>query len=101
MSDVKFQCQECGKEFDPDPDTMRELSMTGECPCCDGISPEETEELLASGEAFTGEQLEKMSDYELSEIGLSPQDRDNLLAGASVSVGAICLCKDCQDSLAK
>jgi len=104
MSDeIKFTCEECGKQFDPDPDTMLELHLGPEpCPCCEGgeAHQEELEKAVEDGEAFTADQLAAMSEDHLKEIGLTPEDRDKLLRGETITTGAICICKECQDRLA-
>lgn len=104
MSDeeIKFKCEECGKEFDPEPDSMVELHLKGECPCCvDGVSEEELEEMIESGEAITAEKLSTMTEYELSEVGLTVDQRDALLRGEEMTIGAACICQECQDRMAE
>lgn len=91
MEDIKFKCEECGKEFDPDPDTMRELHIGSE------LVPEEDTTI---SELPSPEELSSMSEFHLSELGLTTDDRDKLLRGEDVVVGAICVCKECQDRLA-
>ena len=102
MSDnIKFKCDSCGKEFDADPDTMVEVHMGGSCPCCDEkISKAEADRLIESGEAISAERLERMTEYELQEIGLTPQERDALLRGEQITTGGACICKECQDRMA-
>lgn len=98
--DIQFTCEECGKTFEPDPDTMLEIRLGGECPCCTGeTTEEEAEQLLADGDAITTEQLEAMSEYELAELGLTPEDREKLLAGEEISAGAVCICRECQEKI--
>ena len=99
MSDpdpLKFCCEECGVEFDPDPAMMLE----------GGISPEWMEEqevqaLESSGvEQLSAERLESMSADELAEYRLTPEDRDKLISGESIPFG-MCLCLNCQDEMLK
>lgn len=99
--ELKFTCEECGKEFDPDPDSMVELKIGGECPHCEGHSHEEVEAMLERGEAITGAELAAMSDAELKEHGITPADREKLLLGKTVAVGGMCICRECQDRLAE
>lgn len=94
MSDeIKFTCQECGKEFDPDPDTMLEEHLGAECVECDSAG------LATDGNLITGEELAAMTDGELREIGLTPEGRERLFAGEDVVTGGVCICKECQDRM--
>lgn len=99
--DLKFLCEVCGKQFDPDPGSMVEVLMHGECPCCEGgLSRQEAEKLTESGEAIAADQLAAMNEEELREIGLTPEERDRLLAGEDIAIGGACICRECQDRLA-
>ena len=98
---LTFTCEECGKQFDPDPDAMVELQMGAECPCCDGVDHAEVERMLESGEAITAEQLAELDEEELKELGLTTADREKLLNGEPVGIGGMCLCRECQDRLAE
>lgn len=91
---VQFKCEECGKLFEPDPEAMVELTMGGQCECCDGFT-----EKGESGESYTPEEIAAMNADQLEEIGLTPETREKLLAGEEVTVGAMCLCRCCQDRL--
>ena len=94
MSNLTFTCQICGKDFPADPDTMVESGMSGVCtnPDCD------CHEDIPEDEILTADQLATMSDYALSEIGLTPTQRDELLATGEVTTGGMCICKPCQDA---
>lgn len=100
--ELKFVCQECGREFDPDPDSMVEIHIRGECPCCEsGLTEDDLSKMLEEGTAITAEQLLEMNEEELKEVGLSVQDKEKLLMGEDVVSGGMCICKECQDSLAE
>jgi len=92
MSDeLQFTCSECGKQFDPDPDSMVEVHWSA------AVVPEEQAEEMVS---VTPEELETKSDYELQEMGLTPEIRDKLLSGEEdVTSGGICICRECQDRM--
>ncbi|MGV3771357.1 MAG: hypothetical protein ACO1QB_00545 [Verrucomicrobiales bacterium] len=59
------------------------------------MSEAEVQEALDSGEFFTPEQLERMTEFELQEIGLTPAERDELLNTGEITTGAVMLCPDC------
>ena len=93
----KFICQQCGAEFDIDPECVFELLMGG-----DGnqfMSPEMAREFEESGIGWTKDTLENMNEYQLSEIDLTPEQRDALLNGEEITVGSIILCPDCLNEL--
>lgn len=88
MSDeIKFKCEECGKEFDPNPDTMIEMI----------ISEDACEEVEIDDE----ESNEPYKNYPVEEINLSLQEMDALSRGEEVPVGGMCICIECQDKLEK
>jgi len=93
----KFKCSICGKEFDPDPDTVSEVGFSA----VPSNSIEEAQQLLDDGDAFTDEQLRDMNEYELKEIGLTPQSRDELLENMYVETGADIVCAECQIRIAE
>jgi len=81
---------------------MVEAHMGGECPCCDsGLTEDQIREMEEAGDLITGEQLAAMSEYELKERGLTPEDRDKLLNGEEITVGGMCICQACQDRMAE
>lgn len=95
---ITFNCQMCGHEFEPEPDSFLETGFSSDYHPAD-LSEKDLEEMVASGAAITSDKLEAMSEYELSEIGLSLQDREKLLVGSTVEIGAMCVCKECQDEM--
>lgn len=96
MSDeIKFKCEECGKEFEPDPDTMLEVELISQ-----HITEEQLEELKELVEQ-NPEEFKQLTDEGMPDIikNISPEDRERLKNGESVPVGGICICKECQDKL--
>lgn len=92
---VQFRCQECGRTFDPDPDTMLESELGAEV-----VSEAEADEMAELGTGILAEDLAEADEDELRELGLTPAQRDALLRGESVPFGGLCICKECQDKLA-
>lgn len=85
--EVLFTCELCGGTFKPEPDSMIEWNVASE--------------LVPEGEADTGwnrEELEGMNEWDLKAIGLSPEQRDELLAGKTIRFGG-CICIPCQNKL--
>lgn len=93
--DIKFKCEECGKLFDPDPDSMVECHLSPEL-----VSDEEADKYEAEG-GITPEQLEAMDETSLREIGLTAEQRKRLLNGEEITTGGMCICVECQDRLAE
>lgn len=78
MSDeLKFRCEMCGEEFDPDPDTMLECSVE-----------------VNVIDAETGEKIE-LTPEEEKEVLKETMGDDNEVQ--LFSRGAICMCLKCQD----
>lgn len=95
-TDFQFTCEACGDQFDADPNCVVEEGASLGCPCCDfGMSEEELDDLIAKGEILTPEALDEMSDSELTEIGLTPAERDRLLNGEEIVTGGTILCPKC------
>lgn len=93
---IKFTCEECGKEFEPDPDAMVEIDMGPQL-----VPGEQAEALEESGRAISAEMLQSASADDLHEMGLTPAERDALLSGKMVTIGGMCICIECQDRLAE
>jgi len=91
--DIKFTCEECGKLFDPDPDTMLELHIEPVSVPADELGQLDDEAVL------TRDELQALSANELREIGLTPEMRRQLLAGEEITAGGICICIECQDKM--
>lgn len=91
--EIKFKCDECGKLFDPDPDSMVECHLSPEV-----VSHEEAEAYEAEG-GITPEQLAAMDETALREIGLTADQREKLLNGEDITSGGMCICVECQDRL--
>jgi len=91
--DLKFKCEECGKEFDPDPDTMMETHWCAVYEPAFG-EPENTH-------AADAVVLEEATDDELKMAGLDREAAQKILAGEEVVAGAMCICRECQDRLLK
>ena len=93
MSDeFLFTCDECGASFDPDPLAILECGWG-----CYDVAEDKCEKVAFESGCLTKSGLERMSEYELSEIGMTPTQRDQLLNGEeSVDAGTICLCPDCR-----
>ena len=97
--EMTFECSECGKRFEPDPDAMVETGLgpqwvKDEAPC--GLMEEVSRE---EGGAILAEDLAKMDEIDLRTFGLTPESRDKLLAGEHVTTGAACICRECQDKM--
>lgn len=97
MSDeIKFKCEECGKEFEPDPAAMVEIEMGPE------LLPEaDAERMEESGQCLTAGDLREADAEQLQEWGLTEKERDLMLSGESVATGGICICVECQDRMAE
>ena len=93
--EIKFQCQECGKTFDPDPAAMVESEMAPQL-----TSASEADRLEDAGAVITTEMLAAATDEDLAEWGLTSEDRAAMLAGEAVTTGGMCICLECQDALA-
>jgi len=89
--EVKFTCEECGKQFDPDPLTMHELNLS-----LVQVPKEEAERLAEQGSAIFFEDLDSAAP-ELKERGLSDKDIETLKNGGTVALEGICICRECQD----
>lgn len=86
-----FTCDECGKDFPADPETMVEEGVSahhdivpGEEWKHDGHTPE-----------LSPEDREKVK----GELGVSDEELDRILSGEMVTIGGICICKPCQDQM--
>ncbi len=94
-SDIVFTCALCGKDFPPDPLTMVEAGFSScsdspDCECgCSGAG------LGDDGISF--DDLAAMNEYQLSEIGLTLSQRDELLKNGEITSGGMCICLECQD----
>ena len=86
-----FECDGCGCVFVPTPDSF---ILTGPVRV---VSLEAGSELCASGpaEPLTQTKLEGLSEFELSELGLTEEDRKTLLAGSPVFTSADAFCPEC------
>lgn len=84
-----FRCEFCGKEFEPGPDDFWESGIGSASHSCDKPIPDG---------AISAEELERMSEYELREIGLTLEERDELLKTGTITTGASCICPECQKS---
>lgn len=85
--DVKFTCGECGKEIEPDPDTMVEWE----------IGPVYVrEEDVECGVSV--EKLAEMPEYDLKALGITPEQRDALMRGEAIKFGG-CVCHDCMKDM--
>ena len=88
--DLKFTCQACGREFEPETEAMVEVGFSRELFRQGDPLPEDM---------ITPEQLAAMSEYELQEIGLTLEDREKLMRGEPVDTGAVCLCEACREEI--
>jgi len=92
--EIQFTCSECGKQFPADPDAMVEMHMGVEA------RPSwEADKLTESGEAIEAIDLEQATPEDLKAAGITPEQRDALLKGENVTVGGVCICRECQDRL--
>src|SRR5690349_4792656 len=84
------RCDGCGCEFPPMPDSFILTGFTR-------IAAEEpdNEIFLSRQELLTRAQLEALSEFELSERGLTEEDRQTLLRGEAVYTGADAFCPAC------
>ena len=90
-ADFCFQCDGCGCEFVPTPDSF---ILTGFM----RIAADEAENELfvgAQAELLTREKLELLNEFELSEWGLTEEGRQSLLRGEAAYTGADAFCPDC------
>ena len=89
--DFCFECDGCGCVFVPTPDSF---ILTGPVRVA---SLDAGGELYAGGpeEPLTQAKLEGLSEFELSELGLTEEDRKSLLAGNPVFTGADAFCPEC------
>jgi hypothetical protein len=85
-------CQCCGSSFVADPDAFIEVDISSRPATAEEIRQFEEE----GADFLTPERLSAMSDYELREIGLTLHDRIRLLAGQSITVGAMAICPTCR-----
>lgn len=83
--EIQFLCSVCGKEFDPDPDTMVEFHLTP-------VRVRANDEI----EALTLDDIRDLDSDDLQEIGLTEEARDAMLRGEETTVGG-CICIACQD----
>jgi hypothetical protein len=85
------ECDGCGRVFVPTPDSF---ILTGAVWV---VSPDGGSEMWAAGpeEPLTPAKLARLSEFELSELGLTEQDRKALLAGDRVFTGADAFCPEC------
>jgi hypothetical protein len=90
--ELKFKCEECGKEFEPDPDSMVEMHLSATMLSIDEETPHG---------AIDAEELNAMSKDDLKENGLTEEDRQKLLAGEELTIGGCCICKECQDFMSE
>lgn len=88
--EVKFTCSVCGKEFEPDPNTMVECGFEVVREATD----EEVENLLSKSE------LEEATPEELHYMSLTQDMKEAMMRGEDVTTAA-CICLECQDELAK
>lgn len=92
IEELKFKCEFCDKEFDPDPDAMVEWCME---PCkVKRCEAEEDENFIPADD------LANMNEFDLKAIGLRTDQRDALLNGETVVTGGKCICLECQDEMA-
>jgi DNA-directed RNA polymerase subunit RPC12/RpoP len=88
--EIKFECSQCGKQFDPDPDSMVELHWESKQVQVDEVA-----------DGLTTEELRSMSTEDLREFGLTAELRERMLRGEEVTAGGMCICIECQDRLAE
>jgi hypothetical protein len=86
-----FECDGCGCAFVPTPDSF---ILTGAVRV---VSLEAGSETCANGpeEPLTQARLEGLNEFELSELGLTEEDRKTLLAGGPVYTRADAFCPEC------
>jgi hypothetical protein len=89
--EIRFECDGCGRDFVPTPDSF---ILTGPIWV---VSHDAGSELCAVGpeEPLTPAKLAGLSEFELSELGLTEEDRKALLAGDRVFTGADAFCPEC------
>lgn len=88
---MNFKCQECGKDFEPDPDTMMECHVSAEW------ADEDGEEWKGQSEPM--EMTPEMREQAKKQLGCDDEQLDRLLSGEEVVCGALCICKECQDRM--
>lgn len=94
MDDLKFKCDNCGKEFDADPDCM----MEAETLAC--TEPEEGEEWKGFQPHPHPIELSPEDREEVKKMyGFNDEQLDRSLRGEPVLTGC-CFCKECQDAMA-
>jgi hypothetical protein len=90
---LTFTCTWCGKPFEADPDAFIEVGLTA--------AYADDPEIGEDEETITREELEAMNEFQLREIGLTPELRDKLLSapvGEHIDTGAEAVCKSCRDT---
>lgn len=86
---LKFKCEECGKEIDPDPDCMVELQLDLEHEMEEG---EEWKGECSAPELSLEDREKVKSAYQIDDATL-----DKVLSEGTASIGGVCVCKSCQN----
>ena len=93
--EIQFTCEQCGKHFDPDPETILEARWE-----IADMPSWEADKLEEEGRILTPEMLMEASEEELANYGITPEMKKQMMVGANVN-GAICICIECQNKLAE
>lgn len=98
-NEIKFTCEECGKKFEPDLESMLEgfIDIFG------AFFEEEGEEWKEAAHPSSPisfdevkQILQNMSPEEMDENGITSEMRDKLVNGERVVVGGMSICCECQ-----
>lgn len=89
---VKFTCQICGRQFDPDPRMICDGEWKAEVIPVDAEIPED---------ALTQEDLAEMDVDELRAAGIEPEDCDKMVGEGKSVETTFCICLECQDNAAE
>jgi hypothetical protein len=88
---LQIDCSQCGKPFEPTPDSFWECGIAPVMATADQI-----EELNHDGAEFmTMKELVHASPAQLAHFGLDEQARARLLKGEHADTGAMAVCPEC------
>jgi hypothetical protein len=90
MDHFTFSCERCHRDFEPDPSMVLPVTWTK-------LELDEADDDME--DYLTPEELAEASVEDLAGLGLTMADRDALLAGVEVQVGARIVCRSCQSEM--
>jgi DNA-directed RNA polymerase subunit RPC12/RpoP len=90
MEAFTFKCERCSRAFEPDPSMVLPVTWTK-------LELDEADDDME--DYLTPEELAEASVEDLAGLGLTLADRDALLAGVEVQIGARIVCRSCQSEM--